>query len=127
MNALNIKIAGLAFAAALATTSATLLATGAPAAAATPIVVEAALAHSARVAHADLNLRSPAGVQRLDARVRNAAEKLCTDPNVRSLEVFIAGKNCVRVSVERAQPQIARAIDRQRHHPGGGGQQMIKS
>ena len=121
MNASKIKIAALAFTAAFATTGVTLVATGAPAAAQTPIVVEAVPTPSVRVSHADLNLLSAAGLHRLNARVRNAAEKLCLEPNTRQIETIVAGKSCVRIALDRAAPQIAQAIDRQRVTQAGAG------
>jgi UrcA family protein len=77
MTAIDIKFVGLALAAALATSVATLSAFPASAQAAT-IVVKGAVPQTARVSHADLNLASTAGKHRLEARVRNAAEQLST-------------------------------------------------
>ncbi len=110
MIAINLKFAGLALAAALATSAATLVATGAPAVASTPIVVEGSPAPSARISHADLNLVSTAGVRRLNARIRNAAERLCVDEYSRSLRDIADGRACLRVTLERARPQVERAI-----------------
>jgi UrcA family protein len=121
MITINLKFAGLAFAAALATSAATLVATGAPAAAATPIVVEATQVPTARVAHEDLNLRTAAGVRRLQARVRRAAEQLCIEPNSKSLQVVADGKACVRVAIEQASPQVDQAIGIQAAQIGAGG------
>jgi UrcA family protein len=117
---INLKFAGLAFAAALATSAATLVATGAPAVAATPIVVEATQVPTARVAHDDLNLRSAAGVRKLQARVRRAAQQLCVEPNSKSLQVVAEGKACIRVAVEQAAPQIEQAIGIQAAQIGAG-------
>lgn len=116
---INVKLAGLAFAAALATSAATLVATGA-AVAATPIVVEATQVPTARIAHDDLNLRSAAGVRKLQARVRRAARQLCLEPNAKSLQVIADGKACVRVAVEQAAPQIEQAIGIQAAQIGAG-------
>jgi UrcA family protein len=120
MLTLNLKFAGLALAAALATSAATLVATGAPAVAATPIVVEGTQAPVARVAYDDVNLRSAAGVRKLQARVRRAAEQLCLEPNAKSLQVIADGKACVRVATEQAAPQIERAIGIQAAQIGAG-------
>jgi UrcA family protein len=122
MTTINLKFAGLALAAALATSAATLVATGAPAAAATPIVIEASQAPTARVAHDDLNLRTAVGVRRLQARVRRAAEQLCLEPNVKSLQVLADGRACVRVAVEQATPQVEKAIGIQAAQIGAGAQ-----
>lgn len=119
MTFLDLKIAGLALAAALATSAATLAATGAVAA--TPIVVEGAPAPSARVHTADLNLLSAAGVRRLNARVRGAAERLCVEPGTKSLQAVAEGKACLRVAVDRAQPQIQRVIELQSAAQVGAG------
>jgi UrcA family protein len=121
MITINLKFAGLAFAVALATSAATLVATGAPAAAATPIVVEATQVPTARVGHEDLNLRTAAGVRRLQARVRRAAEQLCLEPNSKSLQVVADGKACVRVAIEQASPQVDQAIGIQAAQIGAGG------
>ncbi len=121
MITINVKFAGLAFAAALATSAAALVATGAPAAAATPIVVEATQVPTARVAHDDLNLRTAAGVRRLQARVRRAAEQLCVEPNSKSLQVVADGKACVRVAIDQAAPQVDKAIGIQAAQIGAGG------
>jgi UrcA family protein len=118
---INLKFAGLAFAAALATSAATLVATGAPAAAATPIVVEATQVPTARIAHDDLNLRTATGVRRLQARVRRAAEQLCVEPHNKSLQVVADGKACVRVAIEQASPQVDQAIGIQAAQIGAGG------
>jgi UrcA family protein len=118
---INVKFAGLAFAAALATSAATLIATGAPAAAATPIVVEATPVPTARVAHDDLNLRTAAGVRRLQARVRRAAEQLCVEPHNKSLQVVAHGRACVRIAIDQAAPQVDKAIGIQAAQIGAGG------
>ena len=112
MIAINLKFAGLAFAAALATSAATLVATGAPAHAAQPVVVEAPV-RSATVSHADLNLAEASGVRRLNARVRSAAERLCSEPGTKSVKVFAEGKACLKLAIETAQPQVRQAIARQ--------------
>ena len=120
MITINLKFAGLALAAALATSAATLLATGAPAVAATPILVEATQDPTARVVHNDLNLRTAAGVRRLQARVRRAAEQLCLDPHAKSLQVIADGKACVRVAIEQVAPQVEKAIGAEAAQIGAG-------
>ena len=121
MYAINVKFAGLAFAAALATGAATLLATGAPVQAAAPIAVEAAQTPAARVAHADLNLNAAAGVNRLEARVRRAARRLCVEPGARSLKALADRRACVNGAIEQAGPQVKLAIARQAISQSGAG------
>ena len=109
MNTIAIKNAGLALAAALATSAATLGAFPLSAHAAPAIVVTAE--PTVRVSHADLNLASPAGVAKLDGRVRQAAERLCEVPAGKSpLKEAQEAKACVDETIAAAQPQVRRAI-----------------
>ena len=112
MNALTLKLAGLALSATIASIGGGLLALGAPAAAATPIVVQAA--PSATVSHADLNLGSIAGVERLNDRVRRTAEQLCVENTVKPLRQLIAERECLAGTLAKAAPQVGLAIESQR-------------
>ena len=108
MNRLYPRFAALALAASLAVTGGTLTATGAPAVAA-ELVVTGNPAPSARVSHADLNLRSEAGLKRLEARVRAAAAKLCIGTGTETLQSRLEGLACRDSVIAAAAPQIARA------------------
>lgn len=108
MNALHGKLAGLAFAAALATSGLTLVALGAPAYAAAPAAYP-----TVTVAHADLNLGSEAGVRKLEARVRHAAQQLCLTPGVKTPKLYSAERNCVKQTIANAAPQVREAVARQ--------------
>ena len=110
MNIFSLKVSGLAFAALLAAGAANLA--GAPAQAQQPIVVEGATP-AAVVGHADLNLAADAGVQRLQARIRAAAERLCVEPGTASVQVQVEARNCITATVAAAQPQVRQAIARQ--------------
>jgi UrcA family protein len=108
MNRLYPRFAALAFAASLAVTGGTLAATGAPAFAA-ELVVTGNPAPSTRVALGDLNLRSGAGLKRLEARVRTAAERLCIGTGTETLRARLDGLACRDAAISAAAPQIARA------------------
>lgn len=86
---------------------------GAPRAASAPL-------GSAAVTHADLNLGSAAGVARLEARVRRAAEGLCGDPGVRPLHFAAKSRDCIDQAVADAQPQLRTAIERAAQGSGAG-------
>ena len=108
MNRLYPRFAALAFAASLAVTGGTLAATGAPAAAA-DLVVTGSTAPTARVSFDDLNLRSEAGLKRLDARIRAAADRLCIGTGTETLQARLEGLACRDAAIASAAPQIQRA------------------
>jgi UrcA family protein len=109
----NLKFAFLAAAAAIAVTGATLAATSAFAADARPhLVVQGQGPAAARIAYADLNLASPAGIARLNARVRGAAERLCVGAGVETLGTRLDGLACRDKTIAAAAPQVQRAIGR---------------
>ncbi|MBV8685360.1 MAG: UrcA family protein [Alphaproteobacteria bacterium] len=101
------RFAALALAAAFAVSGATLAATGAPAAAAEMVVTAQP---TARVAYEDLDLRSPAGAARLDARVRAAAEKLCFGTGTVTLQARLEGFACRDAAIASAAPQVRRLL-----------------
>ena len=74
----------------------------------------------ASISHADLNLTSAAGIARLDARVRRAAERLCIDPGVRPLHFASQSRACVDEAVAAARPQLNRAIEQAARGRGAG-------
>jgi UrcA family protein len=76
-------------------------------AAAQPIVVEADVP-TATISYADLNVASSAGRASLDRRIRQAAETLCVDRNVRDVHRTSMGYTCVGHAIASAQPQIER-------------------
>jgi UrcA family protein len=108
MNRLYPRFAILAFAASLAVTGGTLTATGAPAAAA-ELVVTGKSVSAAQVAYDDLDLKNAAGLKRLDARVRAAAERLCIGAGTQTLQDRLEGLACRDAAIAAAAPQIRRA------------------
>jgi len=64
------------------------------------------------VSYADLNLASQAGVDRLEARVRRAATRLCIDPGYQPLGLAMAGMRCKAEAIEGASGQIEVAVAR---------------
>lgn len=85
------------------------LTTASPGIAQPPIVVEGS-APTARVSYADLNLASPAGVERLRSRVRRAAEGLCLEGARTDLARAKAEHKCFSTAVASAQGQIDDAV-----------------
>lgn len=102
------RFAALALAAAFAVSGGTLAAFAAPAAA--DIVVTGSPAPTAKVAYDDLDLGSAAGLNRLNARIRAAADRLCSDPGVKGLEAQLQAAACRDATIAAAAPQVARAI-----------------
>ena len=107
MTRTDFKFAALATVTALAVTGATLVATSPVAAA--DLVVNAP---TARVSYADLDLRSGAGVARLERRVAAAATRLCIGIGEETLADQLDGYECRDATIAAAQPQIRRAIER---------------
>lgn len=103
MYGLNLKFAGLAIAAALTVTGGGVAAVTTPAHAAgiaAPAVV------AATVRYDDLNLRSAAGIDRLNARIRAAADRLCIAPGVKGLDASLAGLECRDTLIEAAGSRV---------------------
>jgi len=103
MYGLNLKFAGLAIAAALTVTGGSVVAVTTPAHAeafAAPAVV------AATVRYDDLNLRSAAGIERLNARIRAAADRLCIAPGVKGLDASLAGFECRDALIAAADSRV---------------------
>jgi UrcA family protein len=79
------------------------------AAAQTRVVVEGN-APAAQVSYADLNLETAAGLKALNGRVREAADRLCLDHDVRDMARSMLGHACRQIALESAQSQIRRAV-----------------
>lgn len=62
---------------------------------------------TAQVRYDDLNLGTASGRRALDSRIRDAANRLCEDPDVRDLGRMMLGDACFRRAVESARLQIA--------------------
>jgi UrcA family protein len=109
MTRLYPRLAALALAASLAVTGATLASTGAPAYGADLVVSGAP---TARIAYDDLNLRSEAGVRRLETRVRAAAERVCDvdAPATSTLRDRLDSRACRDAAIAAAAPQVRRAV-----------------
>jgi UrcA family protein len=106
MNIDKLKLAALAAIAALASTGGGIAALTAPAFAAE---VKSPAAVVATVSYGDLNLRTPAGVDRLNARIRAAAERLCIEPGVKGLDASLAGIECRDALIAAAAGQVQAA------------------
>ncbi|MEA3004298.1 MAG: hypothetical protein QOH81_3086 [Sphingomonadales bacterium] len=117
MTVTDLKFAALATVMALAVTGATIAAT-------TPafghdLVVTGA--PTARVTYADLDLRSQAGVARLESRVRGAADRLCVGIGIETLAARLDGLTCRDATIAAAAPQIRRAIENHAAARAAGG------
>jgi UrcA family protein len=110
MTRTDFKFAALAAIMALAVTGATFAATS-PASGA-ELVVNGTNVPTVRVGYADLDLRSTAGVARLERRVAAAADKLCIGVGEEALADRLAGFRCRDATIAAARPQVRRAIDR---------------
>lgn len=107
MFGLNLKFAGLAIATALTVAGGSVAAVTTPAHAAE---VRAPAVLVATVRYDDLNLRTAAGVERLNGRVRAAAERLCIEPGVKGLDAGLAGIECRDALIAAAAPRVRAAV-----------------
>ena len=78
-------------------------------AAGNPIIVERNQP-TITVSYAGLDLGSSAGIQSLEASVRAAAKRLCSEPGVQPLSTYLAQRSCVKNAVADAAAQIRLAI-----------------
>ena len=62
------------------------------------------------VRFADLDIRSPAGLQALKARIHGAASRLCTRNDRKPLQVELAERRCMSVATASAQAGIDKAL-----------------
>jgi len=62
------------------------------------------------VSYSDLNLATPAGRDALDGRVRRAAETLCVEQGVKSLQSEAFARKCVGDALAGAGGQIRQAV-----------------
>jgi UrcA family protein len=67
------------------------------------IVLDGPTAH---VPYRDLNLQSRAGRDRLQVRIRSAADLLCTDAGVAGLELKLDGLRCYHAAVSSGMQQL---------------------
>lgn len=102
MNALNLRFAGMAFAASFGLASLTILAMTAPA--------HAASEPTRLVRVYDLDLRKSDGQAVLRDRIRRAAQRLCVDRANRALTIYKHGRACIDATIAAAQPQIRHVI-----------------
>lgn len=64
-----------------------------------------------RVAHADLNLRSAAGIETLDRRLSRAVSAVCGDAEARwDLATKIAARRCIAAKAAELAPQRDRVV-----------------
>jgi UrcA family protein len=64
----------------------------------------------ATISYADLDLGTPAGVARLNRRVRNAVDRLCDLGSRQGAGYRARGLECRNETLAAAQPQISEAI-----------------
>lgn len=83
-------------------------------AAAQPVEVIADAPRIERVAFADLDLTSDAGVRRLEARIHSAANRLCIEDGVQPLSVKLDGKACFNAAYADGLTQAGKVIQARR-------------
>ena len=110
MTRTDFKFAALAVVMAVAVTGATFAVTT-PAFGA-ELVVSGTNAPTARVRYADLDLRNPAGVARLERRVSAAADRLCIGIGVETLATRLDESACRDATIAAAAPQVRSAVER---------------
>ncbi len=102
--------------AALAGTAAALLATTALAAPAPAHAGTAALVtQTVKIDYSDLDLESPKAVDRLYARLRSAAKRVCGESDVRHLQGNRLQRDCMRQAMDRAVAQVGHAALTAKH------------
>jgi len=104
----TLKFAALAAVAALASTGGGIAALTGPAFAAE---VKAPATIVATVRYDDLNLRTAAGVERLNARIRATAERLCIEPGVKGIDASLAGIECRDALIAAAAPRVRSVVE----------------
>jgi len=104
----TLKFAALAALAAFASTGGGIAALTGPAFAAE---VQAPATVVATVRYDDLNLRTAAGVERLNARIRSAAERLCIEPGVKGIDASLAGLECRDALIAAAAPRVRSVVE----------------
>lgn len=67
-------------------------------------------AQSRTISYADLDLKSDAGVARLDKRVRAALGEVCGRPDTRDLAARAHAIECRRVAMETVRPNVELAV-----------------
>lgn len=65
---------------------------------------------TAEVRYADLNLRSPEGAKVLQARVEQAADKVCSTGGFVDLRTRMLEKACAKTAIAKAMPQVELAL-----------------
>ena len=68
------------------------------------------IAPTAEVRYADLNLASTDGAQALKARVARAARRVCTDHGDKTLAGAARARECARIALVKAMPQVELAL-----------------
>jgi UrcA family protein len=118
---IDMNIAGLKLV--IFTVAAAALALGTAVAATSPVLAHepAPAAPVARIVYSDLNLGTAAGIARLNARVRAAAERLCATDGVEALDARLDILACRGRTIAAAAPAVRRAIDRFAAARGAGG------
>jgi UrcA family protein len=81
---------------------------------------------SVRVNYSELDLGKDAGVERLYARLRHAAEKVCGGADNRDLAALRHQQACVRASLDRAVEAVHSSRLTARHKGVTAGQQYAR-
>ena len=77
-----------------------------------PVIIDAQPVPFERVSFADLNLNAAGGQQRLEARIRAAANRVCSVTNDRNLEVALPQKQCANAAVADGMSQMRTVVAR---------------
>jgi UrcA family protein len=94
--------------------------------ASTALAAPATEAATQRISYAELDLNKDAGVERLYARLRHAAEQVCGGVNIRDLAGTHRQEDCVRASLDRAVEDVHSARLTARHRGATAGAQYAR-
>ena len=94
--------------------------------ASTAFAATATEAPSVRVSYSELDLNKDAGVERLYARLRHAADQVCGNVDNRDLVAGRYREACVRAALDRAVEQVHSARLTARHKGIPAGQQYAR-
>ena len=82
---------------------------------------------SVRVSFSELDLTKDAGVERLYARLQNAAERVCSNLDSRDLTAYNAHAACMRAALDRAVANVHSSRLTARHKGATAGQQYARA
>ncbi|HUO95254.1 MAG TPA: UrcA family protein [Steroidobacteraceae bacterium] len=84
-------------------------------------------APTVRVSYSDLDLTKDAGVERLYARLQNAAARVCRSLESRDLAIGRAHQQCVSTALDRAVEDVHSSRLTARHKGAAAGQQYARA